>query len=281
MEKATDWIRLWRELVAAQARRRTAKNQARGRRDDAWKTKARSLDAKLRRRWAKPDTSRQTIIVALQAAPRATVLDIGAGTGAWACLLAQHAALVTAVEPSPAMIEVMEENVAAEGGGNVQIVQGSWPDVSVASHDFSLCSHAMYGYPDLPVFVRRMMAVTRRTCFLVMRAPLADGVMADAAMRIWGQPHDSPNFQVGYNAMLEMGLFPNVLMEETGLWRPWTSASLEEALAEVKRKFGLGTPSEHDAFLEELLRRRLTWRDGRYEWPSGVRSALVSWDVVL
>ena len=279
MEIATDWIRLWRELVEAKTRSRAAKSRARGREDDVWKTKARSFDAKLRERWAEPDSSRRTVISALQAVPGATVLDIGVGTGAWACLLARHARSVTAVEPSPTMIEVTEENMAAEGMRNVQIVQGSWPDVSVASYDFSLCSHAMYGYPDLPAFVRRMMEVTRRTCFLVMRAPLADGLMAKAAMRIWGQPHDSPNFQVAYNAMLQMGLFPNVLMEDIGLWRPSTSASLEEALAEVKRKFGLGTPSEHDVFLEELLSRRLTWRNGQYEWPSGVRSALVSWDV--
>jgi SAM-dependent methyltransferase len=279
MEKATDWIGLWRELVEAQEKIRAARKRAQARKDDAWTTKARSLDAKLRRRWAKPDSSRQTVIAALRAAPASTVLDIGAGTGAWACLLARHVRLVTAVEPSPAMIEVMEENLAAEGIENVEIVRGAWPDVTVATHDFSLCSHSMYGYPDLPFFIERMVAFTHKTFFLVLRAPLADGVMAEAAMRIWGQPHDSPNFQVAYNALLQMGLYPNVLMEDAGVWRPWTSTSLEEALTRVKRKFGLGSPSEHDGFLEELLRRRLTWRNGQYEWPGGMRSALVYWDV--
>jgi precorrin-6B methylase 2 len=279
MERATDWIRLWRELVEVQARRWAARNRERGR-DDAWKAKARSFDAKVRERWAKPDSSRQAVLAALQAQPGATVLDIGAGTGAWACLLARHARLVTAVEPSPTMIEVMEENLAAEGVQNVQIVQGAWPDVDVAAHDFSLCSHAMYGYPDLPAFLRRMIEVTRQTCFLVMRVPTVDGVLAEAAMRVWGHPHDSPNFQVGYNAMLQMGLFPNVLMEDTGLWDAWTHDSLEEALADVKRRLELpeSEPSEHDAFLRELLRRRLTWQDGHYVWPPGVRSALVYWN---
>jgi precorrin-6B methylase 2 len=279
MEQSTDWIQLWRELVEAQERIRAARNRAQGRSGDTWKTKARAVDENLRRRWAKPDSSRQTIIAALQAAPGATVLDIGAGTGAWACLLARHARLVTAVEPSPAMVEVMGENIAAEGIGNVEIVQGTWPDASVATHDLTLCSHAMYGQAHLPAFVQRLMAVTRRTCFLVLRAPRTDGVMAEAAMHVWGQPHDSPNFQVGFNAMLQMGLYPNVQMEDAGVWRPWTSPSLEEALAKVKRKFGLGSPSEHDPFLEELLRRRLTWLDGQYEWPGGMRSALVYWDV--
>ena len=100
-------------------------------------------------------------------------------------------------------------------------------------------------------------------------------------MRVWGHPHDSPNFQVGYNALLQMGLFPNVLMEDTGLWDARTNDSMEEALADVKRRLDLWDveDSEHDAFLEDLLRRRLTLQDGRYVWPPGVRSALVYWDV--
>jgi 2-polyprenyl-3-methyl-5-hydroxy-6-metoxy-1,4-benzoquinol methylase len=278
-ERVTDWIELWRQLAEAQSRSWKERKGKKGQEGDAWRDRARGFDAKVRERWANPDSSRQAVIAALKAQPGATVLDIGAGTGAWACLLAQHARLVTAVEPSPTMIEVMEENLAAEGIENVQIVQGSWPDVSVACHDFSLCSHAMYAYPDLPAFVRRMMEVTRRTCFLVMRAPTTDGLMAQAAQRIWGQPYDSPNFQVAYNALLQVGLFPNVLMEDTGLWEPWANSSLDEALAGVKRKFGLGTPSEHDEFLKELLRQRLTWQDGQYAWPPGVRSALVYWAV--
>jgi SAM-dependent methyltransferase len=277
MEKATDWIRLWRALVEIQEQRRAAGKGESG--DDAWKSRARSFDAAVRERWARPDSSRRTVLAALQARPGSTLLDIGAGTGAWALLLARHARLVTAVEPSPAMVEVMTENLAAEGIDNVQIVQGSWPGVEVPAHDYALCSHAMYGYPDLPAFVGRMIEVTRHSCFLVMRAPLAGGIMAEAAARVWGQPYDSPNLQVGYNALLQMGLLPSILMEDTDPWSPWTHSSLAEALAEVKRRLALPEQSDHDEFLVDLLRRRLTWEDGRYVWPAGARSALVYWDV--
>ena len=103
--------------------------------------------------------------------------------------------------------------------------------------------------------------------------------MAEAATRIWGHPYDSPNFQVAYNVLLQMGIFPNVLMENTGLWKPWVSASLEDALSEMKRRFGLGPVGEYDDFLMELLRRRLTFEAGQYVWPRSVRSALVYWNV--
>lgn len=280
MESVTDWLQLWRQLVEAQAHRWNRKHGD-GRKKDAWLEKARKFDKLVRRRWARPDSSRSFVVSQLEAHPDATVLDIGAGTGAWAALLAAHAERVTAIEPSSAMIKVMEENLTAAGFSNVDIVQGTWPDVEaeVEPHDFSLCSHAMYGCADLEAFVRRMIESTRRTCFLIMRVPTADGVMAAASRRIWGQPHDSPNFQVAYNALLQMSIYPNVLMEDTGLWDPWTHDTLQDALHEVKRRFGLREESEHDPFLRDLLEERLNYQEGEYVWPPGVRSALVYWGV--
>jgi SAM-dependent methyltransferase len=273
MQRVTDWVRLWRELVEARANRRS--DQGRG---DAWRARARRFDKQIERRWEKPDSSRATIVSQVQAHPGATLLDIGAGTGAWTALLARYARRVTAVDPSPAMLEVLQHKLADEGIDNVDVVQGAWPEAQVEVHDFTLCSHAMYGAADFPAFVRRMEAVTRRTCYLLLRAPTPDGVMAEASMHIWGQPYDSPCFQVAYNALLQIGIFPHVLMEDTGLWEPWTHDSLEDALAEVKRRFGLPEASEHDGFLLDLLQRRLERADGQVVWPRGMRSALVFWD---
>ena len=100
--------------------------------------------------------------------------------------------------------------------------------------------------------------------------------MAEAARRVWGHPHDSPNFQVAYNVLLELGIRPNVLFEAAGHWEPWASASLEVALAEVKKRLLL-TSDEHDAYLSDLLARRLTEENRALVWPRDMRSALVYW----
>ena len=207
------------------------------------------------------------------------MLDIGAGTGAWAVLMAPRVRRVTTVEPSPAMVDVMRENLAAAGMRNVEIVQDRWPQAQVEPHDFSLCSHAVYGSADLPLFIRRMAACTRRMCFLVLRAPAADCMMAEAARRIWGQPHDSPNFAIAYNILLQMGIQANVLMEEGMSWRPFTSPSLEEALVDIKRRFDLSGDPQHDDYLLALLRSQAVQRDGQVTWPNLTRSALVYWHV--
>jgi len=277
VEKITDWSALWDELVAVQ--RRSARQLARTpeERADPWHERASEFDEMSKRRAAEPDPLKDFVASRLDAST--TVLDIGAGTGAWVLRLAPLVASVTALDPSPAMLTILRQNVERAGLRNVRVVAGAWPEAAVEAHDVSLCVHAVYASPNLPRFVKRMMEVTRRTCYLVLRSPPPDGLMAEAARRAWGQPYDSPNFVIAYNVLLHMGLYPNVLFSRQ-TWPPRSCLRLEEALAEVKRRLALGEePSEHDEYLEALLRRKLEHREGRYYWPESARSALIYWDV--
>ena len=277
MEKVTDWIKLWRELVKRQGRfwNRDKKHK---KSEDKWKERAKGFDAKVKKRWTRPDPHRDFIISRLSSFGDATVLDIGAGTGAWAILMSKVARKVTALEPSAAMRSVLLKNLEKDGIDNVEVVEGSWPEKDVGFHDFSLSSHSVYGYADLPGFVNAMTEVTGNTCFMLLRAPNRNGVMAQAATRMWGQPNDSPNFQVAYNAMLQMGMFPNILMEGKGLWPGWTNDSFDEALEEIRTRFGVAEGSEHDTYLRGLLEGCLKEIDGKITWPSEVRTGMLYWD---
>jgi hypothetical protein len=76
-----------------------------------------------------------------------------------------------------------------------------------------------------------------------------------------------------------MGIAPNVLIETGGMWDARTSTTLDEALARMRRHFGLGDSAAHDAYFVELLNRRLEPSDGRLLWERDMRSVLVYWDV--
>ncbi|MFH0727539.1 MAG: methyltransferase domain-containing protein [Pseudomonadota bacterium] len=277
MEKVTNWLALWEELSDLQNRSwGYSKKKTEGK--DAWKDRARHFNDMVKKRWAKPDSSREFIVETLQRTPGATVIDIGAGTGAWSVLMAPHATGVTALEPSAAMQEVLTENLASFNIDNVTIQGGEWPNTEVEPHDFVFASHSMYGCRDFKAFVEKMVTVSRKRCILLLRAPLPDSIMADAARYALGQPYDSPNFQIAFNALLQMGLFPNVLMESE-VWDPWTSPSLAEALGEIKRRLGLTEDSRHDDYFMGLLREKVTEENGRVVWPKETRSAMVYWDV--
>ncbi|HKJ99222.1 MAG TPA: class I SAM-dependent methyltransferase [Desulfotignum sp.] len=277
MEKLTDWKKLWKQLSEIQTRA-FAKKQAKD--EDFWRHKARDFDKMVEERWAKPDSSRQFLLDKLTANPGSSLLDIGAGTGKWSVLASPYAAKVTALEPSGAMQAVLKEKIHEMNITNIQVFTGNWPEDDPGPHDFILASHSMYGQTDFTAFVQKMSATAVKGCILVMRAPFADAVMAKAAMKVWGQPYDSPNFQIAYNMLLGMDIYPDVIMEADGTWPAWTSDSFEAAMEETKNRLGLADNTSHDLFLWELLAKHLTRQnDGKYVWPKGNRSALVYWDV--
>ncbi len=262
------WPDLWREL--SDRFRWPETRGASGWRED----RARHFDAASKRKSAeRPDPLLDFLLNNLE--QDYTVLDIGAGTGRFAVPMAKVAREVTAVEPSPGMSAFLLENAAAEGVSNIRLVEAGWEDVEVERHDVAFCSHAMYINPDMVGFVRKMEACARVACFLLMRVPSHDGVMAELSTHIYGQPHDSPNFVVGYNVLYSMGIYANVQMEP--FMRPWSNRTLDDALERARRHLRLGDDATHDEVIRETLARRLTLRDGEYYWPDGMRSALAWW----
>ncbi|MFH0879900.1 MAG: class I SAM-dependent methyltransferase [Lentisphaerota bacterium] len=274
-----DWIQLWNGLVKQreEARRPESVMDAK----DRWSVRAGEYDTVTQRRWAHKDTSREFLVSLLKSLPEPTLLDIGAGGGKWTVPLAPFTRQVTAVEPSPAMRERLQQHLARQSITNVTVVPEAWPCADLPVHDITLCSHSMYGFSDFRSFIDSLQAITKHTCVLLMRAPPLDGIMADAARHIFGHPCDSVNFQIAFNALLQMGLFPNVLMEDPRTWNPWTHDSVADALIEVKRRLRLYDDTTHDIYLTNLLNRRLVRTGDKFVWPCGTHSALVYWRVHL
>ena len=261
-----DWQQSWRELTE-RARRpeedapeRRARHAARF--DSAVKRKSRE----------RPDTLLDFVLSKLK--PEYTVLDIGAGTGHFAVPFARIVRSVTAVEPSSDMADRLRNNASAEGLANIRLLGANWEEAEVDPHDVAFCSHAMYASPDFAAFVRKMEASARESCFLAMRMPAHDGLMRELSNRIYGSPYDSPNFWVGFHALYDLGIYPDVVMEP--MVRGWADDSIDEALGRARRHLSLAD-GRHDDMIREALVRRLRLQDGRYHWPDGMRSALLWW----
>lgn len=276
MQTITDWVSLWAELVEIKKTSQKDSIETPGN-EDIWCAKAREYDERVKQRWKNHDSSRETVLSLLQ--PDSSILDIGAGTGAWTLLFSKHVRKVTVIEPSKAMRDICIENIRLAQASNIEILEDPWPAAKPAKHDYSFCSHAMYGVADFPGFVQHMIACTTKKCFLLIRAPSQDGLITEAFMHIYHQPYDSPNFTIAYNILIQMGIYANVKVEKSDKWYFIKSPSFDEAYTNLKTRLGLLDCSTYDDYLHDLLDRRLVQQEDNYYWPGGYQSALIYWDV--
>ena len=266
----TDWIRTWNEL-AGTVRARVQEGD--GDMDERWvKRDHRRGYSEEQRKRDRDDPLMEFVLDRIQADD--TVLDIGAGIGRWSIPMATVCRKVTALDAQPRMLEILRANAAAENVANIEAILGDWETAEVAPHDHVLSSHSAYLSPDILGYARKMERFARKTCNMVMRVPRHDGIIGELSRRIHGTFHDSPNFIVGYNALLQAGIAGHVVMEELG--RPWHNETLGDALARAKRHMHLSA-DEHDGLIMEILEKRLVLRDGQYWWPDWRRSALIWW----
>jgi SAM-dependent methyltransferase len=263
-----EWIERWRVLASQDLVREGA---GQGQMVQRWSALAKRLDDGSDQR---PDPILDFVIGLLK--PDSTVLDIGAGVGRWAIPIAGQVRGVTALEPVAGMRQVLEERLARRKLTNVNVIAAPWMEADVARHDVVVAAYSSYSSPDLPAFARKMEATAGRLCGMALRIPANDGIMGELSERIRGEWHDTPNFIVAYNALLEAGFTPNVFIEPVAV-SYWTDATLAEAGVRARRHLRL-SDDRYDGLIAETLERRLTKTAEGYRWPDWMRSALVWWE---
>jgi len=261
--KEDNWFELWQELV---------ERNSRPGRDGMVKKYKRHA----RKKTERSDPLLNFVLKEMNAED--TVLEIGPGTGRWTIPLSRTGRSLTAVEPTSAMADMLRENLDNVGLNSVEILSQSWEDATPEMHDVVICAHGMYGSPDLETFVRKMERCARKRCYLAIRLTPADGIMAELALKISGCRHDSPDAVIAYNALYSLGIYANVLVEDS--MANWANASLEDAVRRAKKHLHLGPSEAYDELIASTLNRRLSFSDSVYTWPDGMRSALLWWSPV-
>jgi SAM-dependent methyltransferase len=119
------------------------------------------------------ESERRNVIERLQKQnllqPGATVLDIGAGPGYWASVIAEIAGHVTALEPSDGMADILEKRIVSEKINNITIDRRTWQSVDLDKDEwhkaFDLVFASMTPGIDGPETLRKMMAASREGCY--------------------------------------------------------------------------------------------------------------------
>ncbi len=274
MQKIPNYATLWQEIF--QARQTNADPQEK---EQHWRENAQKFFQRVQSRWQTPDSTRDLLLSTVQSIPNCTLTDIGSGPGNFSLFIAPHCAHVTAIDPSPSMLSVFKQQIEQHAVPNITLHNTTWATAPIPpkSTHITFSSHAIYGDPDLIGFLQKMNQVTTHRCFLLVRAPFPHSIMSQAAQLVWGQPHDSPNFQIIYNTLLQLGIIANVTPETPNGWKPVFSDSISDALQKIKTRLNI-TQTKYDLALKDILTKELLpTPDGRYQWPQWGESALIHW----
>jgi len=195
--------------------------------------------------------------------PNSRVLDIGAGPGTLAIPLSKSVSQVTAVEPSPGMMAVLEENISHEKTSNIACIQKRWEEVDVDSElsapfDAVIAAFSL-DMPDIRKAVQKMTRVCEGFVYLYWFA----GVPTWTAhyMALWPHLHrtpyqPSPKSQVLIGVLKQMGIDPAV--EFIPITFPIRFRSLDEAIEEISPEFYVRTDPQRETlsrFLERVVIR--------------------------
>ncbi|MCL0042291.1 class I SAM-dependent methyltransferase [Thermodesulfovibrionales bacterium] len=201
-----------------------------------------------------------------------TVLDIGAGTGAFALPLAQLVKAVTVVEPSVEMLARLRRKMDTN---TIRIINKRWEDVDIEEigrHDLVLAAHSLYGTVDIETALKKMLSAAKTQVCLVIGVGTVD-FYADVWRRFKGEEfHSSPSFIHLYNLLYELGLAANVEMVQTV--RDQVYLNLEQAVKHWRVRLDI-VPEKEDELREYLL-SCLEEREGLFYRKEEGKNAIIS-----
>ncbi len=210
-----------------------------------------------------------------------SVLDVGAGVGALTIELARTVERVTALEPSPAMMAVLRENLARLRLDNVVCVPSAWGEVELPPHDLVLLANVKPLFDDLRGFVAAAVPLARHAIALVRNVgPGTEKFYyGELYPLLLGRPYPPRDDYLETLTLLHgLDIYANVRIIDYDFDQPFVD--LQQAVEFWTDELKLTDP-EQARRLVAFLQGRLRHVGGRLVAPMRRRSAVIWWPVPI
>lgn len=208
-----------------------------------------------------------------------SVVDVGAGCGAFSLPLARVLPEVTAIEPSGSMAHLLRQEADRLGLANVQVIESSFQEADVVPHDAVLCAFVYEAHEELDAFLPWVERVAKRRVILTRFARTGEDklFLRELNSLIYGKDHPGKcDYLETVVRLHERGIFTNVRIVKFQLDQPFSD--LDEAVG-FWREYLEIEDGRHDERLREFLSDRLVTVDGGLVAPVHHTSAVLWWDL--
>ena len=271
MPRIINWNELWKIMRLSSPHRKSLEEDA-GTLGDKY---AKQCNGSLMQSQSKERAERQ--IAKMELASGDTVLDIGSGPGRLAIPIAKRVKSVTAIDPSRAMLEYLQENMEKGDVKNITCINKRWEDielgVDIEPHDVVIASGSLVML-DIQEALAKIDAVVKRHVYLFTSA----GRRIDDELRkaTYGESHSIwSDYIYLCNILHDMEIYANVEISDSEFEQRYHS--LDEAVNKWKEMYDL--PSEKEVVLRQYLSKMLVENedDGTLCLKRKSKSAMVWW----
>ena len=269
MPEIVNWNELWKLMRLSSPHRKSLEEDA-GTHGDKY---AKQCNESMMQSQSKERTEKQ--ISKMELNHEYTVLDIGSGPGRLAIPVAKRVTMVTAIDPSKAMLVYLQENMEKENVKNITYIQKRWedikPGVDIEPHDVVIASGSL-AMLDIQEALAKIDASAKRYVYLFTSA--GKGMDKELWKAIYGKTPSTDYIYI-YNILHDMEIYANVEISDSEFEQRYNS--LDDAVNKWKKMYDL--PSEKEGELREYLSKMLVEdeNDGKLCLKRRSKSAMIWW----
>lgn len=260
-----DWNTAWQQARAERPRRKDP---------SFWDKRAPAF-----KEHVKESDYEKSFLKLVQPEPDWTVLDVGCGCGTLALPLAGRVAGVTALDFSPTMLELLQQQCDESKITNITSVLGDWEDdwekLGLGTYDVVIASRSTV-VEDLRKSLTKLDRAAKKWVYI--SAMVGDGPYDRRVFNAIGRPlKRGPDYIYAYNILHQMGIFADVSFITNSDWKSY--ASLDEAMEGMLWMLDELTVEE-ETRLRNYLTSELIPHEGGWRLPAPkvVRWAVISWE---